>query len=53
MKGGEEELKKIYKRKMEDAVNNEIEDLKENSTSIWSNKIFSLFFLSKLHFFNR
>lgn len=46
MKGGEEELKKIYKRKMEDAVNNEIEDLKENSTSIWSNKIFSYFFLA-------
>lgn len=31
---------------MEDAVNNEIEDLKENSTSIWSNKIFSYFFLA-------
>lgn len=46
MKGGEEELKKIYKRKMEDAVNNGIEDLKENSTSIWSNKIFSYFFLA-------
>lgn len=46
MKGGEEELKKIYKSKMEDAVNNEIEDLKENSTSIWSNKIFSYFFLA-------
>ena len=46
MKGGEEELKKIYKRKMEDAVNNGIEDLKENSTSIWSNKVFSYFFLA-------
>ncbi|WDL93987.1 MFS transporter [Bacillus sp. HNR-4] len=31
---------------MEDAVNNGIEDLKENSTSIWSNKIFSYFFLA-------
>lgn len=31
---------------MEDAVNNEIEDLKKNSTSIWSNKIFSYFFLA-------
>ncbi|MED1610537.1 MFS transporter [Bacillus paranthracis] len=27
-------------------MNNEIEDLKENSTSIWSNKIFSYFFLA-------
>ncbi len=31
---------------MEDAVNNKIEDLKENSTSIWSNKVFSYFFLA-------
>ncbi|MCU5474027.1 MFS transporter [Bacillus paranthracis] len=31
---------------MEDAVNNGIEDLKENSTSIWSNKVFSYFFLA-------
>lgn len=46
MKGDEEELKKIYKSKMEDAVNNKIEDLKENSTSIWSNKVFSYFFLA-------
>lgn len=46
MKGDEEELKKIYKGKMEGAVNNEVEDLKENGTSIWSNKVFSYFFLA-------
>ncbi len=31
---------------MEGAVNNEVEDLKENGTSIWSNKVFSYFFLA-------
>ncbi len=31
---------------MEDAVNNGIEDLKENSTNIWSNKVFLYFFLA-------
>ena len=37
---------------MEGAVNNEVEDLKENGTSIWSNKVFRIF-LSKLYFFDR
>ncbi|GAB6463204.1 MFS transporter [Bacillus cereus] len=31
---------------MEGAVNNEVEYLKENGTSIWSNKVFSYFFLA-------